>query len=146
MPTTLGNEYSPLWRGNYPHMLEEDRPVWERFLNQYANLFERIYYDVRVGGVYPGPEYGDKKMRRSFYEVTAKRIDALGELRDEIWIMEVALHPGLRATGQLLTYRALWFDDIKILKPAKAVLVATSVDDDLRRALEINGVLVRFAV
>src|SRR4030042_1521136 len=53
MPTTLGNEYSPLWRGKYPHMLEEDRPVWERFLNQYTNLFERIYYDVRVGGVSP---------------------------------------------------------------------------------------------
>jgi hypothetical protein len=41
---------------------------------------------------------------------------------------------------------ALWFDDPKISKPAKAVLVATSVDDDLKRALEINGVLVRLAV
>lgn len=127
-------------------MLEEDRPVWERFLNQHMALFERVYYDVRVGGVYPGPEHGDEAVRKMFYNVSAKRIDALGELKDEIWIIEVALHPGLRATGQLLTYLALWLDDSKISKPAKAVLVATAVDDDLRRALEINGVLVRFAI
>lgn len=146
MPTTLGEPYSPLWRGKYPHMLEEDRPVWEKFLNAHMDLFERVYYDVRIGGVYPGPEHGDERARKMFYSVSAKRIDALGELKDEIWIIEVALHPGLRATGQLLTYLALWFDDPRISKPAKAVLVATSVDDDLKRALEINGVLVRLAI
>ena len=36
--------------------------------------------------------------------------------------------------------------DPRIQKMVKAVLVANSVDEDLRRALEINGVLVRFAV
>jgi hypothetical protein len=127
-------------------MLQEDYAVWESFLAQNASQFLRIYYDVRLGGVYPGPEYGDEKMRKSFYEVTAKRIDALGELENEIWIIEVASRPGLRATGQLLTYLALWFDDMKITKPVKAVLVANSVDDDLRRALQINGVLVRLVI
>jgi len=146
MPTLLGDPYSPLWRGKYPHMLEEDRPVWEKFLIQNLELFKRIYYDVRVGGVYPGPEYGDEKMREMFYMNTAKRIDALGELEDQIWIIEVALRPGLRATGQLLTYLALWYDDPRILKPARAVLVAQSVDSDLQRALELNGVLVRFSI
>lgn len=146
MPTTLGNEYSPLWRGKYPHMLPEDRPIWERFLNQNVALFERIYYDVRIGGIYPGAEYGDEKMRRSFYDVTAKRIDALPELKDELWIVEVASRPGLRATGQLLTYLALWLDDPRIIKRTKMVLVANSCDEDLRRALEINGVLVRLVI
>jgi len=146
MPTTLGEAYTPLWRGRYPHMLEEDHPVWEKFLLQNLEFFERVYYDVRVGGVYPGPEYGDEKMRLMFYQNTAKRIDALGETKEEVWIIEVGLRPGLRAMGQLLTYRTLWYEDPKILKPVKAVLVAQAIDEDLQRALELNGVLVRFAI
>jgi len=143
MPTDLGEPYSPLWRGKYPHMLDEDRPIWEKFLIQNPTLFERVFYDVRVGGVYPGPEFGSEKMRKMYYQTTAKRIDALGELKDEVWIIEVALRPGLRATGQLMTYLALWFENPAILKPAKAVLVAQTVDEDLMRALEIYGVLIR---
>jgi hypothetical protein len=146
MPTTLGDEFSPLWRGKYPAMLPEDQPIWSKFLDQNHSLFEKIYYNVRLGGVDPGPEQGDEKMRKAFYDVTAKRIDALCELKEEIWIVEVAFRPGLRATGQLLTYYALWLDDVKILKPAKMVLVANSIDDDLRRALEINGVLLRLVI
>ncbi len=143
MPTTLGNPYSPLWRGRYPHMLKEDYGVWELFLNHDPPPFERIYYDVRVGGVYPGPEYGTDKMRQMFYDNTAKRIDALGEMLTEIWIIEVASRPGLRAVGQLQTYQALWFQDPIIMKPVKFVLVCNSVDDDLGKALEFHGMLVR---
>lgn len=146
MPTELGIAYTPLWRGRYPHMLDEDRPVWERFLQQNLELFERVYYDVRVGGVYPGPEYGDEKMRRMYYDVTAKRIDVVGELKEEIWIIEVAVRPGLRATGQLLSYIKLWFDDPKILKPAKGVLVVQALDEDLKGVLETYGMLVRYVI
>jgi hypothetical protein len=146
MPTELGEPYSPLWRGKYPHMLEEDRPVWTQFLIENPTLFERIYYDVCIGGVYPGPEYGDEKMRHMFYYNTAKRIDALGETKDEAWIIEVATRPGMRASGQLLNYFALWFEDPKIQKPAKMVLVCRSLDSDLERAMKINGVLVRYVI
>lgn len=146
MPTDLGNQFSPLWRGSYPHMLPEDYPVWELFLDRNKALFDRIYYDVRIGGVYPGPEFGDEKMRKMFWQNTAKRIDALGEMKDEIWIIEVAATPGLRATGQLQTYMALWWEDPKIAKPAKAVLVCRSLDADLARSLEFYGVLLRYAI
>jgi hypothetical protein len=146
MPTELGQEFSPLWRGNYAHMLEEDRPIWNRFLDANAHLFERVFYDVRIGGVYPGPEHGDDKMRKMFYDVTAKRIDALAELKDELWIVEVAVRPGLRATGQLMTYLALWFQDPKILKPTKGVLVTQTLDKDLELALTTYGMLVRYSV
>jgi len=146
MPTELGQPYMQSWRGHYPHMLDADRPVWDRFLDRNPNFFERIYYDVRLGGVYPGPEYGDETMRRMFWMNTAKRIDALGELKDEIWIIEVAATPGLRAVGQLQTYMALWWEDPKIPKPVKPVLVCEHIDDDLKRSLEFYGMLVRYAV
>lgn len=134
------------WRGKYPHMLDVDRPVWDLFLDRNPELFQRLYYDVRVGGVTAAPEYGDEKMRKMFYDNTAKRIDALGELEKEIWIIEVADRPGLRAIGQLTTYMALWFEDPKIPKPAKAVLVCRSVDSDFERALNFYGVLLRLTI
>lgn len=143
MPTKLGERYSPLWRGDYPHMLPEDRPVWNHFLDKNGSLFEGIYYDVRVGGILSKDPKLTEKEREMFYDVTAKRIDALGEQKDQIWIIEVASKPGLRATGQLTTYLALWYDDPKINKPAKGVLVCQTLDEDLQRAMEIYGMLVR---
>lgn len=146
MPTELGNPYSPLWRGSYPHMLKEDWPVWSLFLDRNPALFERVYYDIRIGGVYPGPEHGDEKMRYMFWQNTAKRIDALGEMKEELWLIEVADRPGLRAIGQLQTYVALWFEDPKLSKPIKPVLVCRSIDADLARSLDFYGVLLRLVI
>jgi hypothetical protein len=141
MPTKLGEPYSPLWRGRYPHMLPEDFPVWERYIDGHASDFTRLYYDVRVGGpkeidpkVAPSPS-----MRKMWYDVNAKRIDVIGEKEDEIWIIEVTTTPGLRALGQLTTYIALWWDDPKIDKPAVPVLMAESIDADILRAMETYG-------
>lgn len=140
MPTKLGEPQSPLWRGRYPAMLEEDIPVWNQFLERHAHLFERIYYNVRVGGVVSTEPGLSDKMREMYYDVSAKRIDALGETKDEVWIIEVAFKPGLRAVGQLQVYFALWHDDPKIMMPAKAVLVAIQIDADLQRSLDIYGI------
>jgi len=142
MPTELGQPFSTAWRGKYPNMLREDHPVWNRFLDANPTLFERIYYDVLVGGIVPGPEIpGDEKYKRMYWQTTAKRIDAIAELKDEAWIIEVATNPGLRAIGQLQTYLALWFEDPKITKPVKAVLVFDSIDPDLERSLAFYGML-----
>lgn len=139
----LGEPYSPLWRGRYPHMLAEDIPIWNRFLDLDATLFERVFYDVRVGGILdPDPAHSEK-MREMYFNVTAKRIDALAELKNELWIVEVAGKPGLRAVGQLATYGALWLADPKIAKPAFMVLVAQAIDEDLRRALWVYGMRTR---
>lgn len=146
MPTEIGDPFQQSWRGSYPSMLQEDVPVWEQFLNHNPGLFDRIYYNVRIGGVLPTPDQGDEKMRRMFWMNTAKRIDALGVTKDELWIIEVAARPGLRALGQLQTYLALWFEDPKIHMPTKGVLVCQSIDEDLQRSLQFYGMLVRFTL
>jgi hypothetical protein len=144
MPTELGDPYMPTWRGKYPHMLKEDVPVWNDFLEENPGIFQRVFYDVRVGGVVPDREqFPDEKMRKMYYDNSAKRIDALCELKDELWLVEVADHPGLRAVGQLQTYVALWFEDPKINKPIKPILVCRDADEDLERSLIFYGMLVK---
>lgn len=143
MPTVIGEPCLPTWRGKYPHMLAEDVPIWNTFLDQYSSLFQRLFYDVRVGGLWPvGPNL-DYKMQLMYFSTTAKRIDVVAELTNEVWIVEVAHSPGLRVVGQLMSYVALWYDNPGLSKPAVGVLVARSIDSDLARALQIYGLRVR---
>jgi hypothetical protein len=141
MPTEMGQPYSTLWRGKYPHMLPEDYRVWERYIDQRAGDFMMLYYDVRVGGPTEFPEGTTASMKKMWFDLNAKRIDVLAERQDEVWIIEVTTRPGLRAVGQLATYMALWFDDPKIMKPVKSILIAESIERDLIRAMEVYGMI-----
>jgi len=136
VPTELGNPYEITWRGDPEQMLPPDIPLWNSFLDRYASNFQRFFYNVRVGGPsFEGKEV-DLAMAKMWYASTAKRIDAIGEKGSEIWIIEVAATPYLRAVGQCLSYKFLWDEDPKIDKPAKMVLLCYFLDSDLRRILE----------
>ncbi len=117
-------------------MLPPDVPLWHLFLDRFASGFERFYYNVRVGGPDMTKVDADEAIKRCWYASTAKRIDVIGEMRREIWIIEVASSPYLRAVGQCLSYKFLWEEDPKIDKPAKMVLLCPFIDSDLRRILE----------
>lgn len=139
MPTFLGRPYSIDWRGDPPHMLKEDVPVWYDFLDRYGYMFKALYYDCLLGG----PEYTEEQLKdpmtRMWRQNLSKRADAIAELENEVWIIEVADFPGLRAVGQLNTYRALWMEDPKIMKPEKPILVCRTIDTDLARSLALYG-------
>ena len=79
--------------------------------------------------------------KRDWRVLNSKRADAIAELKDEVWIIEVAKEPGLRALGQCQVYRALWLRDPKIRKVEKAVLVADRINSDLLDAAGMYGVL-----
>lgn len=84
----------------------------------------------------------DEGMKKFWYQSTAKRPDVIAEKKDEVWIIEVASSPYLRAVGQCLSYKFLWDQDPKINKPAIMVLLCYSLDSDLERILESYNVRV----
>ena len=131
MPTDLGPPYTLEWRGDPPHMLKPDIPVWYRFLDSYGSLFDFIYYDVAVGGPYLTPDQENDPLQRSWRRGLVKRIDAVVDLPDETWIIEVSADPGLRSIGQLISYKTLWDMDPKIGKPERLLLVAQTIEQDL---------------
>ena len=140
MPTELGEPFEITWRGDPQQMLPADVPLWHRFLDRYASNFERFFYNVRVGGPDVSTIEGDEVLKRMWYLNTAKRIDAIGEKENEIWIIEVASSPYLRAVGQMLTYHFLWNLDPKINKPVKDVLLCYYLDSDLEKVLKHHKV------
>lgn len=142
MPTTLRQKYRIDWRGDPPHMLPPDIPVWYRFLSTWGHKFIALYYDCLLGGPYLSPEEEKDPVKKSWRYVNAKRPDAIAETREEVWIIEVAANPGLRAIGQCIAYQSLWLEDPKIAKIERPVLVVETLDTDLGAACARMGVLI----
>lgn len=141
MPTELGRKYGLDWRGDPPHMLKEDVPVWYRFLEQWGDGFLALYYDCLLGGPYYTQEQLKDPMFKMWRANVSKRADAIAETSDWVWIIEVARSPGLRAVGQLLVYQSLWREDPKIAKPVELALVFEVVDQDLIAAATQVGIM-----
>lgn len=141
MPTDLGRKYSVYWKGKPPHMLQPDIPVWYRFLEGWRDNFIALYYDCLLGGPEAEPDEERDPMKRMWRALTSKRADAIAELDEELWLIEVSAYPGMRALGQLLTYHTLWLNDPKIDKPIKMVLVADQIDMDVKSSYSSCGIV-----
>lgn len=127
-------------RTSYPHMLEDEARIWTRFLETTELHFEKISYDVHLGaGVLPLP--GDPVyMRHLLSAVTKKRVDAIGETREDIWIFEVKPRISMSALGQLVTYFELYQAEYR---PTKAVMLAAIGErqaPDIRAAFDLYAV------
>ncbi|MBA7496284.1 hypothetical protein ES702_06883 [subsurface metagenome] len=142
MPTQLGPTYSLDWRGDPPHMLKPDVPVWYRFLEKYGTPIVNLYYDSFLGGPFLTDQEKKDPLKRDWQYLLSKRADAICELTDEVWIVEVAAEPGIRALGQLQTYRALWLRDPKMAKIERLILVGERIDPDLIDAAGTYGLQV----
>ena len=142
MPTDLGQPYPIDWAGTPAQMLAADIPIWKRFQEKFASVFDRFYFNVKVGG----PDWelikADPAIAQMWWELKAKKIDVLAEKKDEIWIIEVSKEAGIRAVGQILTYRLLWSLDPKINKPVQSYLVCDILDSDLEFSCMANAIRV----
>lgn len=142
MATIMGQKYTTDWRGRPPHMLQQDIPVWYRFLKQNAQNFIGLWYDVMVGGPTLTPEEELDIMKKMWRDNTSKRIDAITETETEVWIIEVSDYPGMRAVGQVFTYQSLWLEDPKIAKLERLAIVCARIDTDIAAAMGKMGVLI----
>lgn len=121
-------------------MLKPDIPVWYRFLARYSMLFDRLFYDCQLGGPFLTPEEEADSMKRMWRDLLVKRADAVAELENDVWIIEVAADPGLRSLGQLFVYQSLWIRDPVINKPETLVLVCQTIEPDLLDAASMRSV------
>jgi hypothetical protein len=142
MPTELGEPFDITWRGTPEQMLPADVPLWHAYLDRAASQYKKFYYNVKVGGADVSKVQADDKMKKMFYQATAKRIDVLAEKESSLEIIEVASSPYLRAVGQCLTYSFLWSQDPKISKPANTVLLCWYLDYDLESILKAHQIKV----
>ncbi len=131
-------KYGP--RVHYPHMINDEIEVWERFMDLYPGRFETVDYDFRVGkGVdiqgEPGEHY--KRMAKM---LSQKRIDVVAWVGDSPTIIEVKRRVGLSALGQVLGYKILFMKDLKRFPEPKLLVVCETISADDHEVLEANKV------
>ena len=142
MATLLRDPYKLDWRGDPPHMLKPDIPVWYRFLEKWGSQFINLWYDVLLGAPLLSSEEEKNSYLRMYRSNVSRRADAIAELDKEVWIIEAASDPGLRAIGQVQVYRTLWLRDPVIRKIERTVIVCEQMEPNLLDAAGMYGILV----
>jgi len=121
-------------------MLEDEKLVWERYIDRYPGKFETVDYDFRVGkGVNIEGETGEPWPRMAKM-LSQKRIDVIGWVGDSPTIIEVKKRVGLSALGQVLGYRILFMKDLKHFPEPKLLIICQMISDDDHVVLEGSNI------
>jgi len=122
----------PSWRGKPYHMLASEVPIWYRYLDKNQDKYSKLYYNFALTLRTPPKVYPDNIVK-SWMQSTAKRIDVVGIRVDgSIDIIEVSDHAGLRAIGQIITYKDLW-NQIKPMKgKINPIIVCEYANPDMK--------------
>jgi len=121
-------------------MLEDEKLVWERFMDLYPGKFYSVDYDFRVGmGTVIEGETGTPWPRMAKM-LSQKRIDVVGWVGDSPTIIEVKKRVGLSALGQVLGYRILFMKDLKHFPEPKLLIICEMISEDDHLVLEGNRI------
>ncbi len=113
------------------HLLPDDKLLMEEYLLYITTPYDKIDYDIRVGCGRPCPDQPDPKIRSMAMDLSQRRIDAVCHRSDHIDILEVTMHAGIKALGQLIAYPKLYHETFPNTPYLKPVLVCRSISPDM---------------
>lgn len=120
---------------HFPHLLPEDRELWEDFLSTSSNVYTEYQYDIKVGvGRDPGPEFPNH-IREMALNISRRRIDAIGFIAETPTIIEISVNAGLTQLGQLMAYPCLYKIQTSTTRPIQRLLIARSIQTDIEPVL-----------
>lgn len=140
MKPDLGTPFLASWEGIPPAMPSGDFEIWERYREIAAELFQRVYFNVRVGEPIPVDETLPPEIIVMAVATSRRRIDVVGETEKIWWLVELKYNAGTEALGQILMYKALWKSDPPDDRPVATVIVSDRANKDLSLACKIYGV------
>jgi len=117
-----------------------DLLIWFRYRHQVAKLFDRLYFNVRVGE----PTLFEKDIPPEILDmsiaISRRRIDVVGETPTDWRLMELRHDAGTESLGQILMYKALWFSDPPDARAVSLAIVSDRSNKDLIVACEYYNV------
>jgi len=131
MKPDLSEPFPPDWTGYPLQMSANDHQIWLRWRDIYALEFERLYFSVTVGEPTLWTEGLEEDMMRMVQHASRRRIDVVGEKKDEWWLMEFRQNAGPGAIGSVLTYKVLWEEDPPDKRLVTPVIVTDATDKNL---------------
>ncbi len=127
-------------RHKYPHLIGEDKEVWDRFVKEYPGKFDTVDYDVHVGSGIQPPEDLEPKPAQQWKNLTMKRIDVVGWKNDFATLIEVKKRVGLPALGQALGYRFLYRLQWPKTNLSPSLIICSQIYHDDRMVLQHYGI------
>jgi len=127
-------------RFQYPHMLGEDIPIWERFIVKFPDRFDSVDYDWRVGKGMEINQGWEDNIQRMATMITQKRIDVLGWNGERPTIIEVKKAVNISTLGQVLGYQILFVHDFPHIHKPEILVVTEFLGGDDRLVLDSYAV------
>lgn len=121
--------------------MPEDVPVWDLFLDQYAEDYISFDYDIHVGKGRPAPNDYPENIKRMAIDLSQRRIDAVGFKEDAIHIIEITRVAGIKAVGQLVTYPLLYQSTFAPTLPLIPVLVTREIMNDIQQIFVQHNII-----
>ena len=128
------------WPGIPPGMPSGDFLLWQRWREQAASLFDRLYFNVRVGEPVPVAEDLPPEYIKMAVASSRRRIDLVGEKGSRWSLVELKWDAGAEALGQILMYKALWLSDPPDNRPVTMIIVTNSLNKDMKIACKAYNV------
>jgi hypothetical protein len=128
--------------GHYPHMAKHDAKIWERFLDLYASELHGVAYDVALGGFVLADDVASEPERQGWRYSTALKVDAVADVGDHVWIIEVKPTAGVSAIGAALCYVVMAEADGFTDKELVAAVVTDRATEDIKHCAVELGVVV----
>jgi len=123
----------------YPHLLQADIDLWERFLKLHESEYNYFDYDVRIGKGRQAEEFHDTKIKKMALDLSMRRIDVVGYKPNVIEIIEITCFGDLKCLGQLLTYPQLYKETHHPVLPVTTLLLAEKLGADIEPVLIQNN-------
>jgi len=124
----------------YPHLIGEDIHVWNKFVLKFPDRFDTVDYDLKVGKGANTESLSQPKDKKTWSDLTKKRIDVIGYKDSIITIVEVKARVGLFTLGQILGYKFLYLLEYPELTSIRTLIVCSSISQDDSSVLEYYGI------
>ena len=128
------------WPGIPPGMPSGDFQVWNRWREKAASLFDRLYFNVRVGEPVPVADDLPPEIKAMAVALSRRRIDVVGGKGTDWALVELKQDAGAEALGQILMYKALWLSDPPDARPVSMSVVTNSFNKDMNIACNFYDV------
>lgn len=129
-------------RSYYPHMAEQDAPIWERFMVAFPDMYDVVAYDVKVGRVPDFVANDPDEAQRAQAPLYQRKIDVVGRKDAQIDLIEVKPVATTATVGQIVGYRHLFMRDFLPAVQPKAIIVAGATDPDTIEVAAAQGVVI----
>jgi hypothetical protein len=131
MKPDLSLSFPPEWQGVPPGIPALDFLVWQNFRLQISQLFDRLYFNVRVGEPVAVDESLPPEIKAMAVALSRRRIDVVGETSSSRTLYELKYDVSTEALGQILTYQALWLLDPPDSLPISVAIVTHNSNRDI---------------